>query len=36
MTATPNPAIQQTVMNHELWFYLEHLPGSWLLLISAR
>jgi hypothetical protein len=31
-----NPTIQQTVMSHALWFYLDHLPGSCLLLIWRR
>jgi hypothetical protein len=28
--------MQQTVMSHALWFCLDHLPGSCLLLICRR
>jgi hypothetical protein len=32
MNRMPNKTIQQTVMSHALWFSLDHLPGSCLLL----
>ena len=32
----PNPTIQLTAMSHELWVSLDHVPGSWLQLISRR
>ena len=33
---TRNPTIQLTAMSPALWFCLDHLPGSCLLLISIR
>jgi hypothetical protein len=35
-TLQANKTMQQTVMSQALWYSIDHLPGSCLLLISAR